>query len=131
GGGLAAALCLKARDLGGVQPVFQALVYPMLDDRTGLGEVINPCAGEYIWTAASNRFGWSALLGDAHGTDAVHYHGAPARAQDFSRLPPAWIGVGSIDLFVDEDIAYAQALIRAGVATELHIYPGGPHAFEQ
>ena len=35
GGGLAAGVCLMARDRGGPAVAQQVLIYPMLDDRSG------------------------------------------------------------------------------------------------
>lgn len=129
GGGYAAALALMVRDRGEHTLAFQHLIYPMLDDRTCTAPP-HPYAGEFVWTAQSNRFGWSALLGHAPGGDDVSPYAAPARATDLGNLPPAYIATGALDLFVDEDIAYATRLIRAGVPVELHVYPGGYHAFD-
>jgi len=80
------------------------------------------------WTYDDNVTGWGALLGG--GPRHVSPYAAPARAQDLTNLPPTFIDVGDLDIFRDEDIAYAQRLIEAGVPTELHLYPGCPHAFE-
>jgi triacylglycerol lipase len=129
GGGLAAALALLARDRGEVPIVFQHLIYPMLDDRTVLAEP-HPFAGEFIWSPEQNRFGWAALLGGEPGGPDVSPYAAPARATDLSGLPPAFISVGALDLFVEEDMEYARRLIRAGVPTELHVFPGAFHAFD-
>ncbi len=129
GGGYAAALALMVRDRGAFSLAFQHLIYPMLDDRTGTRD-LHPHAGEFIWTAQSNRFGWGALLGAAPGTEDVSPYAAPARATDLTGLPPAYVATGALDLFVEEDVAYATRLIRAGVPTELHVYPGGYHAFD-
>ena len=130
GGGLAAALALLARDRGEVPICFQFLVYPMLDDRTAVTPTPNPFTGEFVWTPESNHFAWQALLGHEPGSDTTSPYAAAARATDLSGLPPTYICVGALDLFVDEDIAYAQRLLRAGVPTELHIIPGAYHAFE-
>lgn len=130
GGGLAAALALMARDRGGPAIAFQHLIFPMLDDRTCINTGANPFAGEFIWTAADNRFGWASLLGEAPGGADVSAYAAPARAAALSGLPPAFIAVGSLDLFLDENLAYAQRLARAGVPVELHVYPGAFHAFQ-
>ena len=129
GGGLAAALALLARDRGEFPLAFQHLIYPMIDDRTCVAEP-NPVTGEFVWNAASNAFGWGALLGVKPGSDSVSPYAAAARADDLVRLPPTFISTGSLDLFVDEDIAYAQRLIRAGVPTELHVFPGGFHGYD-
>ena len=45
-------------------------------------------------------------------------------------LPPAWIGVGTLDLFHDEDLAYAESLRSAGVACATHVVPGAFHGFD-
>jgi acetyl esterase/lipase len=125
GGGLAAGLCLLARDRCEFPICFQLLIHPMLDDRTGE----HPYAGQYVWPVRANRFGWSSYLGSRAGGSDVPVYAAPARATDLAGLPPAFIAVGSIDLFIDEDISYAQSLIRCGVPTELHVYPGAYHGF--
>lgn len=129
GGGLAAALALLARDRMEVRLAFQLLIYPMLDDRTGSTAQRNAHTGQHIWTAESNNFGWQCLLGHAPGGEEVSAYAAPARALDVSGLPPAFIAVGSLDLFVDENLAYAHRLLRSGVPIELHIYPGAYHGF--
>ena len=126
GGGLAAALALLARDRGEVEICFQQLIYPMLDDRN-----ITP-SSHYVqhpkaWNRKANIAGWTALLGEPAGSDDVSPYASPSRAEDLSGLPPAFIIVGELDLFVDEDIEYAQRLIQAGVPTELHVFPGAFH----
>jgi triacylglycerol lipase len=130
GGGLAAALALLARDRAEYALAFQHLIYPMLDDRTGTHSDPHPFAGEYIWTPHNNRFGWEALLGHPPGGDDVSPYAAPARAKSLKGLPPTFISTGSLDLFLEEDMDYARRLLRDGVPTEFHIYPGGPHAFD-
>jgi acetyl esterase/lipase len=127
GGGLAAALALLARDRGEHPVAFQALVYPMLDDRM----TTESSSWEVpIWPPASNRFGWSCYLGDEAVTDGVPEYAAAARATDLAGLPPAFVSVGGLDGFLDEDVDYAVRLTRAGVPTELHVYPGAPHGFD-
>jgi acetyl esterase/lipase len=104
------------------------LVYPMLDDRTTTPDPeIAPFA---TWTYDDNVTGWGALLGEAHGTDDVSPYAAPARSTDLTGLPPAYLEVGELDAFRDEDVAYARRLAAAGVSTELHVHPGCPHGFE-
>jgi acetyl esterase/lipase len=129
GGGLAAALALLARDRGEVPLVHQHLTYPMLDDRT-CRDTANPFAGEFVWSPEDNQLGWSSLLGRPAGADDTPGYVAPARATDLSGLPSTYIPVGALDLFADEDLAYARRLMRAGVATELHPDPGAYHGFE-
>jgi acetyl esterase/lipase len=128
GGGLAAALALLARDRGEVKLIFQHLIYPMIDDRTCVQEP-HPFTGEFVWTPESNRFGWASLLGKEPGSDGVSPYAAAARAENLSGLPPTYIEVGALDLFIEEDMEYARRLIRAGVPTELHVYPGAYHGF--
>ena len=128
GAGIAAGLALLARDRGDAPICFQCLVYPMLDDRTNADNT-SAYAGEFVWNAHSNHFGWRAYLGQEPGAADTPHYAAPARAPDLSGLPPAFINCGALDLFADEDIAYAQRLAHAGVAAELHIYPGGFHGF--
>jgi acetyl esterase/lipase len=82
------------------------------------------------WTPASNNVGWRAYLGDRFETDDIPLYAAPTRATDLSGLPPAYISVGTLDIFLDEDIDYARRLIAAGVPTELKLYPGGAHGFD-
>lgn len=130
GGGHAAMLAIAARDRGEVAPCFQALVYPMLDDRTGSAHSVPAHRGTLIWTVEENRRGWTALLGRKAGSRKVPAGAVPARVQDLSGLPPAWIGVGGIDLFVDEDIEYARRLLDAGVPAELLVVPGAFHGFQ-
>lgn len=127
GGGLAAALALRLRDEGGVQPVFQLLVYPMLDDRTGDDPSIDR-RHLRLWSPESNRWAWTSYLGADAAALADRI--VPARRADLAGLPPAWIGVGTLDLFHDEDVAYAEKLRAAGVNVELHIVPGAFHGFD-
>ena len=123
GGGLTAALALLARDRGDVKPVLQVLSYPMLDDRTVDPSLDQP--GFRLWNTASNRIGWKSYLGGADPAMAV-----PARRADLGGLPPAWLGVGTLDLFHDEDLAYAARLNSAGVPCEVHEVPGAFHGFD-
>jgi acetyl esterase/lipase len=131
GGGLAAALALLARDRAEVQVAFQVLLVPMLDDRTATAPDPHPFVGEFVWTPANNLFGWTALLGRAPGGEGVSPYAAPARAESLAGLPPAYISTGSLDLFLEEDMEYARRLVRAGVPTELHVYPGAYHGFSR
>lgn len=132
GGGLAAATALMARDTGGPALAAQLLVFPMLDHRTGGPDCPwrNRATGEFIWTRESNRFGWSALKGEYAAADHRKGWFSPTLAEDLAGLPPTWIGTGSLDLFVDENLDYARRLIDAGVPVELHAYPGAIHAFQ-
>jgi acetyl esterase/lipase len=124
GGGLAAALALLARDRGEIDVAAQVLVYPMLDDRSATAEGLDD-PNHRLWTQSANRYGWSSYLGDADPNVAV-----PARRDDLEGLPPAWLGVGTFDLFHDEDLAYAEALQAAGVPCEVEVVQGAFHGFD-
>ena len=128
GGGLAAGLGLLARDRAEVPLIFQLLIYPMIDDRnvSRSSQIVKAP----IWSRQANLLGWHAYLGHEPGQDDEPIYAVPARADDLSGLPSTWIGVGSLDVFRDEDIHYALGLLGAGIATELHVYPGAPHGFE-
>ena len=130
GGGHAALLALKARDRGEVPLAFQCLTYPMLDDRTGSTRAVASHMGLIGWDVPSNRFGWASFLGMAPGGARVPAAAVPARRADLTGLPPAFIGVGGIDLFMDEDIDYARRLNDAGVAAQLLVVPGAFHGFD-
>jgi acetyl esterase/lipase len=130
GGGLAAGLALLARDRGEVPLAFQHLIYPMLDDRTCTTTDPHPHTGHYVWTPESNRFGWSSLLGKAPGGPDVDCYAAAGRAKDLSGLPQTFISIGALDLFLEEDTAYALRLTRAGIPVELHVYPGAYHGYQ-
>ncbi|GIH95806.1 alpha/beta hydrolase [Planobispora siamensis] len=127
GGGLAAGTVLLARDRGGPAIVFQLLLCPMLDDRN-----TTPSSLEFtdavVWDRTANLFGWRCLLGERAGTDDVSPYAAPARAEDLSGLPPAYVDVGELEVFRDECAEYALRLTRAGVSAEFHLYPGAFHA---
>ena len=126
GAGLAAGLALVARDRAEVDVCFQFLVYPMIDD-TNTTRSSEAITDERVWNRAANLQGWDAYLAGNAGGDDVSPYAAPARASDLAGLPPTYINVGTLDLFVDEDVTYAQRLMAAGVPVELHVYPGAFH----
>lgn len=126
GAGLAAGLALLARDRGAIPICYQHLVYPMVDDRNETASS-HAILDTRVWSRHANTVGWNAYLDGRAGSEGVEAYAAPARATDLTGLPPAYICVGTLDLFLDEDIAYARALLEAGVPTELHVYPGAFH----
>jgi acetyl esterase/lipase len=128
GGGLAAGVALIARDRGGPALARQILIYPMLDDRTMTPD--DSLVPFLTWTYDDNVTGWGALLGADAGGDAVPAYAAPARAQDVSGLPPTYIDVGDLDIFVGEDVEYARRIAATGTPVELHVHPGAPHGFD-
>lgn len=129
GGGLSACLGLLTRDRGEIPLVLQLLIYPMLDDRTVTTDNPHPYVGEFIWNPDANYFGWKALLGQEPGSEGVSPYAAAARAENLAGLPPTFINVGALDLFLEEDLEYARRLMREGIATELHVYPSAFHGF--
>ena len=128
GGGLAASVVQRACDEQ-VQVCFQLLVYPMLDDRTAARRG-HDGRGRVGWTPRSNRWAWSAYLGHGVHQDERRPYAVPSRRADLRGLPPAYISVGELDLFHDEDVAYARRLQAAGVPVQLHVEPGMYHGAE-
>jgi acetyl esterase/lipase len=129
GGGLAAGLVLRIHDEGGPQPVAQWLFCPMLDDKTALDRSLDD-VDHFVWNNKMNLVGWTSYLGKDIGSDKVSVYAAPARREDLRGLPKAWIGVGDVELFFEENKAYANKLTAAGVPCELDVVSGAPHAFE-
>jgi acetyl esterase/lipase len=129
GGGLAAGLALLARDRGEVAVAFQMPIYPMINDRN-VEQASDTVTDTLLWNRENNLIGWRSYLGQEPGSEEVSPYAAPFRAADLAGLPPTYIPVGGLDLFLDEDVAYAHRLMAAGVPTELHVYPGGYHAFD-
>ena len=129
GGGLTAGVSLHNRDHAGRDVAFQLLIYPMLDDThdTPSGHAITHPT---VWNRELSFKAWRMYLGDEYGTDNVSLYAAAARAKDLTGLPPALVTVGAMDLFLDEDIKYAQRLMAAGVPTDLQVYPGMIHGAE-
>lgn len=128
GGGLAASLAQRLRDEAGPQPAGQLLVYPMLDDRTAARQELD-AAQHPVWNNTSNRTGWSAYLGCPPGAPSLPAYAVPARGTDLRGLPPAWIGVGLLDLFLEECQDYANRLRDAGVYCDWEEVPGAVHGF--
>jgi acetyl esterase/lipase len=125
GGGLAAGTALMARDRKLSPPLFaQLLIYPMIDDRM-TSSSCKQYMNEGPWTGKSNIVAWDWLL-PSRDVAGIEY-AAPSRATDLSNLPPAYLDVGTADVFRDETVAYASKLWEDGSAAELHVYPGGAY----
>ncbi|OGO32523.1 MAG: hypothetical protein A2Z29_06955 [Chloroflexi bacterium RBG_16_56_11] len=129
GGGLASGLALLTRDRAEVNIMYQLLVYPMIND-CNMAPASDILPDTLLWTRAANRMGWKSYLGCDPGGEGVSCYAAASRATNLEGLAPAYITVGDLDLFAQEDIDYARRLIAAGVPIELHVYPGGCHAFD-
>lgn len=129
GGGIAASTALRVRDQGGPALAGVMLLCPMLDDRMATVSA-QQCAAGYPWTAASNEFGWRALLGERYQTDDVTIYEVPGRAHELGGLPPTYLDVGSVDLFRDEDVDFANRIWAAGGDAELHVFPGAFHGYD-
>ena len=129
GAGLAAALALVVRDQHAQPLCCQVLIYPMLMPPDHSADTLAPDArtGQFIWTRASNAWCWSALRSGAASAAAP----VAGLATDLSGLPPAFIAVGDLDLFVHDNLAFAGRLLRAGVPVEAHVYPGAIHGFDR
>lgn len=129
GAGLAAALTLLARDRKQVDVAAQILIYPMLDDRTVM-DADPGHATRRLWDNQANRLGWTSYLGERVATDDVSPYAAAARAEDLQGLPPTWIGVGTLDLFYNENVQFTERLQDAGVDCEIIIVKGAFHGFD-
>ena len=136
GGGLTARLALYNRDKGEVPLKGQVLIYPMLDCRTGGEDDIyrNEFVGEFVWTQENNVSGWGDLRAgmerELPEDEKIYFSPALATVDQLKGLPQTFMIVGSLDLFCDEDMDYAQRLMQAGNFCELHVEPGVPHAYE-
>jgi len=142
GGGLAACLAALARDRDresegkgkgkgkgkGCPIALQVLVAPMVDDQPG---PTSARAGEFVWTRRSDEFAWASYLGGFDESGAMAKYASAVRVSNLEGLPPTFIAVGALDLYLDQDLEYARRLIHAGVATEVHVYPGAPHSFHR
>jgi acetyl esterase/lipase len=126
GGGLCAAVCIKARDTGAVNVAFQMPLYPMLDDRDT--ETSHDNHGR-VWNTRKNHFGWSCYL-RGQKRDALSPYAAPARLEDFSGLPPAYTFVGDGEPFLAETLQYIDRLKACGIPAELDVYHTDMHAFD-
>ncbi|MFJ5306714.1 alpha/beta hydrolase [Streptomyces sp. NPDC088350] len=129
GPGLAACLAQRLYDDGGTRPAAQWLFFPMLDDRTAARHELDGVRHR-VWDNTANRTGWAACPGTAPGGPHTPEHAVASRRADLSGLPPAWIGVGDIDLLADECRACAGLLREAGVDCVFDLVPGAPHGFE-
>lgn len=128
GGGLAACVVQRLHDEG-THVAAQWLFCPMLDDRTAADRSLD-ATGHFVWDNRANLVGWSSYLGAAPGAASVPAYAVAARREDVSGLPPAWIYTSDIELFHDEDVAYARRLREAGVEVTLEVVHGAPHGFE-
>lgn len=135
GGGLAAGLAIKARDEKlSPPPARQMLIGSMLDDRSTATR--HPEIDQFAtWSTDDNITGWGAYLGSAEKVnsqqeDAVHPYAAPGRVKSVTGLPKLYLEVPDIDVFRDENLAYASRVAAEDIETEVHVWTGVPHSFE-
>ena len=129
GGGLAAAVTLKARDTGDVDIAFQMPIYPMIDDQQPNDPARN--IDTLLWNTDTNRVGWNAYLADLKRQGGeIPAYAAPARNSDYRGFPPTITFVGTLEPFYWETVAYAKALKEAGVDVAFEVYEGCFHGFE-
>ncbi len=129
GGGLTAAITLKATDTKDVQIAFQMPIYPMIDDRNLTQSSSKNNAP--VWNTMSNKFAWSQYLMDFKEKKMkIPPYAAAARAKDYTKLPPTITFVGDLDLFRDETIDYVENLKKAGIPVEFKLFKGCFHAFD-
>jgi acetyl esterase len=128
GGGLAAALTLRIRDLGGPAVCFQVLDAPEVDDRLDTPSM-RAFVDTPLWSRPDAERSWAHYLSgpDGGANGDVPVYAAPARATDLAGLPPAYVVVYENDPLRDEGLAYASGLLAAGVGVELHLFPGTFH----
>jgi acetyl esterase/lipase len=129
GGGLTAAVTMKARDCGDVEVAFQMPIYPMIDDLqpSDLDRQIDVC----VWNTKTNGLAWSAYLAHLHSRgDVIPAYAAPARCIDFSGLPPTITFVGSLEPFYWETKSYVAALRAAGVEVAFEEFENCFHGFD-
>ena len=127
GGGLCAAVCLMARDRKSVVNIaFQMPLYPMLDDRDTESSRDNH--GK-VWNTRKNHLAWKIYLRGISKTQVPAY-AAPARAHDYSGLPPAYTFVGDGEPFYAETLRYIENLKCAGIPAEVDVYHTDIHAFD-
>lgn len=130
GGCHAVSLALRCARVADIKLAGLALLYPMLDDCTGSTVMPPAHHGRYLWTTEQNRYGWQTFLGKAPGSAKIPAHHVPARAETVAGLPPTYIGVGELDLFLNENHAFAERLRQCGISVEINEVPGAFHAFE-
>ena len=126
GGGLCAAVCIKARDTGEVNVAFQMPLYPMLDDRDT--ETSRDNHGR-VWNTWKNHFGWRCYL---RGTDreTLPPYAAPARVENMEGLPPAYTFVSTGEPFYAETLEYIRRLKDCGIPASVDVYETDMHAFD-
>jgi len=128
GGGLCSALNLYTRDINGPEPMLQVLIQPMLDNRN-ITSSSYEITDNRIWNRSKNIYAWNTYLGDLPEKE-IPYTAVPALCDDLSGLPPTYITVGSVEVFRDEVIEFADKLTESHVPVEFNLYKGGFHGFE-
>ena len=127
GGGLAAAVCLYARDKGRIPVAFQIPLYPMLDCFDTPSSRDNHGRN---WNTRRNHWGWKHYLGDLYGSPLVPKYASPSRETDYTGLPPAYTYVLDGEPFLAETRTYIRNLQEAGVDAAVDVYHGDFHGFD-
>ena len=127
GGGLAAAVCMMARDKGKIPVACQLPLYPMLDCYDTPSSADNH---GYFWNTAKNHQAWKLYLGPLYGTSPIPKYASPSRETDYSGLPPAYTFVCKGEPFYDETLTFIKNLKDAGVEASVDVYSGKVHAFD-
>ena len=126
GGNLAAVVTQMVRDRGAPSPIFQLLVYPVMDYDFSTSSYRDNADG-YFLTQATMRWFWKLYL--ANEADGTHPYASPLRAPDVSGLPPGLVITAEDDPLRDEGEAYAARLRDAGVSMATSRYDGMVHGF--
>lgn len=129
GGGLTAALCLRARDVGDVHIAFQMPLYPMLDDR--MENESSSGNNAPVWDSRRNRLAWDLYLRDMKEDGvSIPVYAAPGREENLAGMPPACSFVGDLEPLKDETVLYFARMKKAGISVALRVYHGCYHAFD-
>ena len=127
GGGLAAAVCLYARDKARIPVLYQIPLYPMLDCRDTESSRDNHARN---WNTRKNHHAWKLYLRDLYTSPDVPKYASPSRESDYSGLPPCYTYVEDGEPFYDETLTYVRNLNEAGVSAKADVFHGHTHAFD-
>ena len=127
GGGLAAAVCLWARDRGGPKISLELPIYPMLDCEDTISSRDNR---SFPWNTKRNHRGWARYLGSLLETGDIPTYASPAREMNLSDMPPCYTFVTEGEPFYEETKTYVSRLLKFNVKAQIDVYKGSFHAFD-